>query len=236
MLKKNKISILIPVYNEERTLKKVIDLIKTVKIPNFEKEIIVVDDASTDNTSNIIKELKIQDGKLKFFRHPKNMGKGAALRTAIKNTTGDLAIIQDADLEYDPKEIANLVYFLNKGKYDVVYGSRKLKKENKSSYVSYYLGNAFLNMLTNFLYKSNLTDMETCYKLIPSKILKEINLVANRFNIEPEITAKILKKRYKIGEIPISYCPRKLEEGKKIGWRDGISAIWTLFYWRFKKI
>ena len=227
-----KLSIIIPVYNEEKTLSKIISKINDTSLGDYEREIIIIDDASTDKTSETINKLKKRYGYIKSFRHDKNQGKGAAIRTGIKNLHGDFVIIQDADLEYDPLDIPKLLAFRDVKKFDVVYGSRILNKNNKYSYYSYLLGNFVLNKVTNLLYGLNLTDMETCYKLIPAKIIKELRLVSNGFDIEPEITAKIALRGYKIGEMPINYIPRSKEEGKKIRWRDGLIALWTLLYFR----
>ena len=235
LMKMRKISIIMPAFNEERTIEKTVDKVEKIKIKNYLKELIIVDDCSKDNTSIIIKKLKMKYKNIKSFTHPVNQGKGATIRTALKNVTGEIAIIQDADAEYNPEEIADLIKFREKNKLDVVYGSRALNKNNSYSYISYLLGNVFLNKITNLLYSTRLTDMETCYKLVPSKILKQINIVSNGFDIEPEITAKIARLGYKIAEFPISYYPRSKEEGKKIRWKDGLAAVWTLFYWRFRK-
>ena len=224
-----------PVFNEEKTIEKTVEKVEKVKINNYEKELIIVDDCSKDRTSKIINNLKKKYKNIKSFSHPVNKGKGAAIRTALDNIGGDIVIIQDADSEYNPEEIADMVKFREDNNLDVVYGSRMLNKKNKYSYYSYLLGNIFLNKTTNYLYRTKLTDMETCYKLIPSKIFKKIKMIANGFDIEPEITAKISRLGHKITEFPISYYPRSKEEGKKIRWKDGLAAVWTLFYWRFRK-
>ncbi len=224
-----KLSIIMPVYNEKNTILKILDKVKNVKLKKIEKEIIIVDDFSTDGTRDVLKE--INETNIKIFFHKKNFGKGAAIKTALPHVTGDLVIIQDADLEYDPQDYKKLINCLKKKKSDVVYGVRS---SNKKSYYRFYLGNKFLTLLTTLLYNKKMKDMETCYKLFRSKILKKININANGFDFEPEITAKILKKKkIKIYQIPISYNPRSVEEGKKIKIKDGLIAIWTLIKYRF---
>ncbi len=234
-----KLSILIPVYDEEKTILLILERIKEIKL-EIKKEVIIVNDGSKDSSKvmieNFLKKNKSRkDIEWKFYSKV-NGGKGSAIRMALEHATGDLAIIQDADLEYKPEEIANLINQLLKKESDVVYGSRILNRKNKTAYISYYFGNRFLSIVTSILYGTPITDMETCYKLIPLKIFKELNISRNKFDIEPEITGKILKKGYKIKEIPITYRPRSKEEGKKIGWIDGLQALWVLFSIRLKKI
>ncbi|MCX6748489.1 MAG: glycosyltransferase family 2 protein [Candidatus Pacearchaeota archaeon] len=223
-----KLSIIIPAYNEEKSINKIISAVKNVKLP-CEKEIIVIDDCSKDKTLEIIRKIK----GIKVFFHEKNKGKGAAMRTGASKATGDYILWQDADLEYDPEDLRKIIETAIKNKLEVVYGSRNLEKKNKYSYVSYYLGNLFLNVVTSILYFSKITDMETGYKLVKNKLVGSLNLRANKFDIEPEITAKILKKGIKIVEVPISYKPRSIKEGKKIRWKDGLTALWTLIKYRF---
>ena len=219
-----KISIIIPAYNEEKTIEKVIKSVISVQIPNYSKEIIIVNDASTDGTQNII-DLWVRKKKIKAIQHKKNLGKGAAIVSATKAVSGDIVIIQDADLEYDPEDIPKLVKAYDANPSCAVYGSRNLKKSNGYSYISYLMGNKFLNFVTNIVYDIKITDMETCYKLIPAKIFKKINLSSKGFEIEPEITGKISMLRCRIVEVPISYKPRSIEEGKKIRWTDGLLAL-----------
>lgn len=228
-----KLSIIIPVYNEEKTISDVINEVKKVKIKGIAKEMIVVDDSSTDNTRNILK--KIKDKSIKVFYHKKNMGKGAAIKTGLKNSTGDIILIQDADLEYSPDEYPKLLKSIIKGNAKVVYGSRleAIKKNLKNMYKLHYIGNLFLTLITNLLYRAKITDMETGYKVFRREVVKEINLKSKRFDFEPEITAKILKKGYKIYEVPISFAGRKFKEGKKITWLDGIKAVYYLIKYRF---
>ena len=218
------LSVIIPVYNEADNIKRILSAVENVKI---NKEIIVVDDFSTDGTREFLR--KKQGIKLVF--HKKNMGKGAAIRSALKIVSGDFVIIQDADLEYSPNQYTKLFKPIKENSTKVVYGSRILGKGVflKSSYYA----NRFLTLLTNVLFNGHITDMETCYKMIETKLLKNLNLTSSRFEIEPEITCKILKRKEKIVELPINYKGRK--KGKKIGVKDGIQAIWNLIKWKLKK-
>ena len=227
-----KLSIIIPVYNEKDTVKELISLVKGVKLKDIEKEIIVINDFSSDGSLEILKEIK----GIKLISHKKNYGKGKSIKTGLSASTGDIIIIQDADLEYSPQDYPSLIKPLLSGKIKVVYGSRLLKKGNKAGKLIFYMGGVFVTKVTNFLYNSNLTDEPTCYKVF-SKDLKPLLISAegNRFEWEPEITAKILRKKYEIFEVPISYNPRTKENGKKIGFKDGIQTIFVLFKWRFKK-
>jgi len=222
-----------PVYNEEKTILKIINKVKNVKIKNITKEIIIVDDFSTDNTRKILSKLK--DRSIKVIYHQKNRGKGSAIRTALKHVTGDLITIQDADLEYDPAEYQRLLKPIIEGKTKVVYGSRleTIRKNLRNMYKLHYIGNAFLTLMTNVLYGTKITDMETCYKVFRKEVIKDIKLRAKRFDFEPEITAKILKKGYRITEIPIGFVGRTFSEGKKITWKDGIKALFYLVKYRF---
>ena len=230
-MKKIRLSIMIPVYNEKETILKIIKRIENVKIKSIEKEIIIVDDFSIDGTRDIIKKLKEKNIKKVF--HKKNYGKGMAIRTAIKNSTGDILIIQDADLEYHPEDYKKLLKPILSKKTDVVYGSRMFSLTKKEMHTSHYFGNIFLSFLTRVLYRTKITDMETCYKIFRKEVVKDMKLDAKRFEIEPEITAKILKRGYKIIEIPIKFNARTYAEGKKITWKDGINALYCLFKYRF---
>ena len=227
------LSIIIPAYNEEKNILEIISRVKNVKLGSIRKEIIIVDDFSTDNTRKLLSELK--DSSLKIFFHQKNMGKGAAIRTALKHATGGIILIQDADLEYDPAEYPKLLKPILENETKVVYGSRlsAIRKNLKNMYKLHYFGNMFLTAMTNILYGAKITDMETCYKVFRKEVVRSINLKARRFDFEPEITAKILKKGYKIKEIPINFVGRKFDEGKKITWADGIKALFYLIKYRF---
>lgn len=228
-----KLSVIMPVYNEEKTIKDIVNKVKKIKINDIVKEIIIVDDYSTDTTKHILKNLK--GNSTKVFYHKKNMGKGAAIKTGFKNSTGDIIIIQDADLEYNPDEYERLLKPIMENKTKVVYGSRlnAIRKDIKNMYKLHYIGNMFLTLITNLLYGAKISDMETGYKVFRREVIKNINLRANRFDFEPEITAKIIKKGYKIYEVPISFSGRKFEEGKKITWIDGIKAAYYLIKYRF---
>jgi len=237
-----KLSILIPVYNEEKTVLQLLEKVVKVRFNEVEREIIVVEDGSSDNTKQKIqafeKNTKVKN--LKFFYHKKNMGKGAAVRTGIKQATGEYIIIQDADLEYDPQQIVKLTIPILEKKAEVVYGTRlnrlpDFKGEQKTfqSFI-HYVGNKFLSLLTSIIYLQWITDMETCYKLFPKKAAADLKLKARGFEFEPEITAKLLKKGYKIHELPISTTPRSYKEGKKIStFKDGFRACWYLIKYRF---
>jgi glycosyltransferase involved in cell wall biosynthesis len=233
-----KLSIIIPVYNEEKTILEVIDRVLSTDISNTKKEIIVVDDGSSDGTREKLKKIKFKN--VRVILHKKNQGKGAAIKTGIKNATGDYIIIQDADLEYHPKFIKSLIAGIEKGAVEVVYGTRlnrmpHLKKEErKHLFIIHYFGNRFLSLVTSILYGQWITDMETGYKLFPKKAVENIKLNAKGFEFEPEITSKLLKQGYKIKEISISVTPRGYDEGKKLNTlRDGSKALWYLLKYRF---
>ncbi len=227
-----KISIVIPVYNEEETVAKILEKVCVVKL-QWEKEIIVINDGSKDKTEKKIKSFK---NKIVYLKQ-KNQGKGAAVMAGISRATGDYVVVQDADLEYDPEDIERMIKTVNGN--DVVYGSRLtappvLFGKNRTPILLHYFGNKFLSLVTSLLYGTWLTDMETCYKLFPKKAVDKININAQGFEFEPEITAKLLKAGYKIKEIPITTKPRGYEEGKKLDtWRDGWRALKTLLKYRF---
>jgi glycosyltransferase involved in cell wall biosynthesis len=222
-----KLSVLIPVYNEANTIE---EILRRVLAVDMEKEVIIVDDGSTDGTREFLRSFK--DPRSRILFHEKNSGKGAAIQTALAHAEGDVVIIQDADLEYDPGEYGLLTSLIEEGKADVVYGSRFLGRHRVFMY-SHFLGNRILTTITNILYNTFLTDMETCYKAMKIEVARGLNIRSNRFNVEPEITAKIFKKKWRVYEVPISYDGRGYGEGKKITWRDGVVALWTLIRYRF---
>jgi dolichol-phosphate mannosyltransferase len=228
-----KVSIIIPVFNEVETFEELIKKVKNNTIEGIEKEIIIVDDFSTDGTKELIRKAK---GVKKIY-NGKNRGKGFCLKKGFNIAKGDIFIIQDADLEYCPKEYINLIKPIIEKKTKVVYGSRLLDKKNKRGGLFFYIGGRTVTFFTNLLYGSSLTDEPTCYKIF-YKSLKSLLISAkgNRFEWEPEITAKILRKGYRIQEVPIKYAPRRKNKGKKIKFKDGFIAIWTLFKWRVKRI
>jgi glycosyltransferase involved in cell wall biosynthesis len=224
-----KLSVVIPVYNEKKT---VLDLLERVRASELPKEIILVDDCSADGTRELLQGLPASED-LKVVLQPRNQGKGAALRAGFERVTGDVVIVQDADLEYDPAEYPNLVQPILAGKADVVYGSRFLGGPHRVLLFWHSVGNHFLTMLSNMMTDLNLTDMETCYKVFRADILKKIRLRENRFGFEPEFTAKIARARCRVYEVPISYSGRDYSEGKKIGWKDGVAALYFILKYRF---
>lgn len=231
-----KLSIIIPVFNEEMTVEEILKKVKLLKLPNkLRKEIIVINDGSSDKTKKMLAKIK----KIRLFHHKKNRGKGAAVKTGLNHATGHIVAIQDADLEYDPKDLLRLVNPIINNKSWVCFGTRlkdyplKLFGKNRTILPSHWVANRTLSYLTNLIYGSKLSDMETCYKVFKREVLEDVELKSKRFDFEPEITAKILKKGYQILEIPIKVKPRTKKEGKKIGWKDGIFAIKALIKYRF---
>lgn len=225
------LSIIVPVFNEEKTLLPLLRKVQLVKLFGLKKEILIVNDGSTDKTVEVLKKLKIPNSRI--FHHPKNLGKGAAIRTAIPHTKGEFVIIQDADLEYDPEDYKTVLLPLMRYQADVVYGSR-FKGTHRAFLFWHSVGNKLLTLITNLLYNTILTDMETCYKAFKGEVIRGLVLRSNRFDFEPEVTAKVLKKGYRLFEVPISYNGRGYEEGKKITWRDGLTALYCLIRYRFK--
>ena len=229
-----KLSIVVPVYNEVATLEKIIEAIKAVNV-GMEKEIVLVDDCSKDGTRELLKELQAKDPTLAVYFHEVNQGKGGALHTGFQNATGDYVLIQDADLEYDPNEYPQLLAPILSGRADVVFGSRFLGGgAHRVVYYWHYVGNRFLTWLSNMTTNLNLTDMEVCYKVFKRDVIQAIPLREKRFGFEVEITAKVARRHLRVYEVPISYYGRDYSEGKKIGWKDGVSAIRCIlrYAWR----
>ncbi len=226
-----KLSVIVPVYNERNTVVEVLRRMRAVELPDgIEREIIVIDDGSTDGTRDVLRQLG--DSTVRILMHEGNRGKGASVRTGLALATGEYVLIQDADLEYDPDDWPRLIAPVIRGRARVVYGSR-FTGERRNMLLLHWIGNRMLSLVTNVLFNSTLSDMETCYKLVDRTLLNDLALRSDHFDIEPEITAKILKRGIRIYEVPISYMGRELDEGKKITWRDGFAALWTLVKFRF---
>jgi glycosyltransferase involved in cell wall biosynthesis len=222
------LSVVMPVYNERNTIEEIVRRVLAVPVRT---ELIIVDDGSTDGTRDLLQALATE-APIKLVLQPANGGKGAALRRGFQEVTGDLVVIQDADLEYSPEEYPELIDLICQGRADVVYGSRFLGRHRVFMF-THYAGNRFLTLVTNVLYNTMLTDMETCYKVMRTDVLRSMTLDSNGFGIEPELTAKIFKRHYRVYEVPITYDGRGYEEGKKITWRDGFVALWVLLKYRF---
>ena len=223
------LSIIVPVFNERSTVAEIVRRMRSVDLP-VEREIVIVDDGSYDGTADVLTQLR--DSTVRVVKHAQNRGKGAAIRTGLESATGDLVLVQDADLEYDPEDWPRLLAPVLKGRARVVYGSR-FTGERRNLLFLHWVGNRFLSLVTNILYNSTLSDMETCYKLFDRHVLDGMRLTADRFDFEPEFTAKVLRRGIRIYEVPISYAGREPDEGKKITWHDGLTALWTLVKYRF---
>lgn len=226
-----KLSIVIPVYNEKATLA---EIVRRVQATPYEKELIIVDDASTDGSRDILQQLAVEADNIRAFYHDRNQGKGAALRTGFSKVSGDIVIIQDADLEYNPIDYPDLLAPIEKGLADVVFGSRLIgAAPHRVLFFWHYVGNKVVTTISNMMTNLNLTDMETCYKVFKAEIINDIKIRSERFGVEPELTAKIARKRCRVYEVPISYDGRDYSEGKKITWRDGIAALYYIIRFRF---
>jgi glycosyltransferase involved in cell wall biosynthesis len=226
-----KLSIVIPVYNEEATLE---EIVKRVQATPYDKELIIVDDASQDGSQEILQRLTQEYDNIRPFYHDRNQGKGAALRTGFDQVNGDVVLIQDADLEYNPFDYPELLKPLERGVADVVYGSRLIGgAPHRVLFFWHYVGNKMVTTLSNMFTNLNLTDMETCYKVFKVEVIKKIKIKSDRFGVEPELTAKIARQRCRVYEVPISYDGREYSEGKKITWKDGIAAIYYIIRFRF---
>jgi glycosyltransferase involved in cell wall biosynthesis len=224
-----KLSVIVPVFDERNTVVEIVRRMRAVELP-VDLEIVVVDDGSTDGTRDVLRQLA--DSTVRVITHEHNRGKGAAIRNGLEQVTGDLVLVQDADLEYDPEDWPKLLRPMMQGKAEVVYGSR-FTGERRNMLFLHWIGNRFLSLVTNVLYNTTLSDMETCYKLFDRQLIDSIKLRAMRFEFEPEVTAKVLRRGIRIYEVPISYTGREFDEGKKITWRDGFVALWTLVKYRF---
>jgi len=222
------LSVVMPVYNERATVEEIVERVLAVPV---RIELLTVDDSSTDGSREILEKLAAEKG-FRVLKQDRNQGKGAAVRRGIAEATGDVIVVQDADLEYSPEEYPELLDLIIKGKADAVFGSRFIGRHRCFSF-THYLGNLFLNLVTNILYNTTMTDMETCFKAVRAELLKSIPLHSDRFGIEPEITAKLFKRGARVYEVPITYEGRDYSEGKKITWRDGFPALWSLLKYRF---
>lgn len=225
-----KLSVIMPVYNEAGTIAEIVRRVLAVPLP---KELIIVDDGSTDGTREFLKQLSPDVATVLF--HERNQGKGAAIRTALEHASGEIVIIQDADLEYDPNDYPALVRPIVEGTAQVVFGSRVLRRDNPYSHLRFYLGGRLLSLIANLLYDIHITDEPTCYKVFRREVIKGLNLQCRRFEFCPEVTAKVARRGIPIHEVPIRYSPRMLDQGKKISWKDGLYAIWILIKYRLAR-
>lgn len=241
-----RLSVIVPAYNEVETIAEILRRVRAVDlrvsvgygpednaVVHLAREVVVVDDGSTDGTRDVLYGLE-RDPDLKVILHDHNQGKGAAVRTGLEHATGDVMLIQDADLEYDPRDYSAMLKPILEGRSQVVYGSRFRGGPTKAMFFWHMLGNRFLTLVTNVLYDSILSDMETCYKVFTREVADQLKLQASGWGFDPEITAQILKRGYRIYEVPIAYTGREFEEGKKIGWRDGLTVLWTLLKHRIR--
>ena len=226
-----RLSVVIPVYNEKATIRAIIERVRSVSLEGIDKELIVVDDCSRDGTRQELETLSLPGVHVVY--HERNRGKGAALRTGFARATGDVVLVQDADMEYNPQEYPVLLKPILDGHADVVYGSRFLSGPHRVHLFWHYVGNRFLTLLSNMMSNLNLTDMETCYKVFRREVLQGMTLRSDRFGFEPEVTQKVARGGWRVYEVPISYHGRDYAEGKKIGWKDGVSAIYTIIKFRF---
>ena len=226
-----RLSVIIPCYNEEDTIE---EIVRQVQVTGRADEIIIVDDGSTDRSREVLSRLEGLDG-VKVILHDQNLGKGAGVRTGIQHATGDVMLVQDADLEYDPRDYAALLRPIEEGKARAVYGSRFLGGPRRTMFFWHMMGNRFLTLFSNLLFDTILSDMETCYKVFTADIAADLDLKSPGWGFDPEITAKILRQGVRIYEVPISYAGREFDEGKKISWRDGFTVLWTLLRFRFFK-
>jgi glycosyltransferase involved in cell wall biosynthesis len=242
-----RLSIIMPVYNEAGTIAQILQRVRSVKLRvpvgygaddgafmELEREVVIVDDGSTDDTREFLRALEGEPDLLVIF-HERNRGKGGAVRTGLQHASGDVMLVQDADLEYDPRDYPALLQPIVEGRSQVVYGSRFRGGPTKAMFFWHMVGNRFLTLVTNILYDTILTDMETCYKVFTREVAQRLDLKASGWGFDPEITAQILKRGYRIYEVPISYTGREFEEGKKLSWRDGFTVLWTLIRYRFTR-
>lgn len=228
-----RLSVVMPCYDEQATLREIVSRVLALESGDVGIELVAVDDGSRDATAEILRELSGEDPRVRFLQQPENRGKGAAVRRGIQAATGDYVVIQDADLEYEPRDLLRMLEEMRNDGADVLYGSRRLRGRSESTRATFYYGGVLLSWITNLLYGARITDEPTCYKMWKRELVQSIPLFCDGFEFCPEVTAKVLRRGYRIREVPISYHPRSIDEGKKIRWRDGLIAIWTLVRLRF---